>query len=67
MRIHQLRYFCAVAKAGNFSRASEREPIAQRSPSQPCLQRNKRTGGEISRFLFIGKIAGRVAFDRWSA
>jgi LysR family hydrogen peroxide-inducible transcriptional activator len=34
MQIHQLRYFCAVAKAGSFTRAAEREHVAQPSLSQ---------------------------------
>ncbi len=34
MQIHQLRYFCAVAKAGSFTRAAQREHVAQPSLSQ---------------------------------
>lgn len=34
MQIHQLRYFCAVAKAGNFTRAAEHAHVAQPSLSQ---------------------------------
>jgi len=34
MQIHQLRYFCAVAKAGSFTRAAEHEHVAQPSLSQ---------------------------------
>jgi DNA-binding transcriptional regulator YdaS (Cro superfamily) len=34
MEIHQLRYFCAVVRAGSFTRAAEQLGIAQPSLSQ---------------------------------
>jgi len=34
MEIHQLRYFCAVAQTGSFTRAAQREHLAQPSLSQ---------------------------------
>jgi len=34
MQIHQLRYFCAIARTGNFTRAAQHEHIAQPSLSQ---------------------------------
>lgn len=34
MELHQLRYFCAVVRAGSFTRAAEQERIAQPSLSQ---------------------------------
>lgn len=34
MEVHQLRYFCAVARRGNFTRAAEDEHVAQPSLSQ---------------------------------
>jgi LysR family transcriptional regulator, hydrogen peroxide-inducible genes activator len=34
MQIHQLRYFCAVARTGSFTRAAQREHVAQPSLSQ---------------------------------
>src|ERR1700732_2191311 len=34
MQIHQLRYFCAVARTSSFTRAAEQEHLAQPSLSQ---------------------------------
>jgi LysR family hydrogen peroxide-inducible transcriptional activator len=34
MQIHQLRYFCAIAKTGSFTRAAQHEHLAQPSLSQ---------------------------------
>jgi LysR family transcriptional regulator, hydrogen peroxide-inducible genes activator len=34
MELHQLRYFCAIARSGSFTRAAEEERIAQPSLSQ---------------------------------
>jgi len=34
MQIHQLRYFCAVARTGSFTRAAQQEHLAQPSLSQ---------------------------------
>src|SRR5437764_12852924 len=34
MEVHQLRYFCAVARQGTFTRASQVEHVAQPSLSQ---------------------------------
>src|SRR3982751_2915943 len=38
MEVHQLRYFCAVARQGTFTRASEVEHVAQPSLSQQILK-----------------------------
>src|ERR1700684_3477415 len=38
MEFHQLRYVCAVAETGSFSRAAERCQIAQPSLSQQVLR-----------------------------
>jgi LysR family hydrogen peroxide-inducible transcriptional activator len=38
MEVHQLRYFCAVAETGSFTRAAEREQVAQPSLSQQIMK-----------------------------
>lgn len=38
MEIHQLRYFCAVARNGTFTRAAQAERVAQPSLSQQILK-----------------------------
>jgi LysR family transcriptional regulator, hydrogen peroxide-inducible genes activator len=38
MEIHQLRYFCAVARHGTFTRAAQAERVAQPSLSQQILK-----------------------------
>jgi len=38
MELHQLRYFCAVAETGSFSRAAEQSHVAQPSLSQQILK-----------------------------
>jgi LysR family hydrogen peroxide-inducible transcriptional activator len=44
MEIHQLRYFCAVARAGGFTRAAEELGIAQSSLSQQIRALEKKFG-----------------------
>src|SRR6266568_2507394 len=44
MEIHQLRYFCAVARAGSFTRAAEQLGIAQPSLSQQIRVLEKQIG-----------------------
>ncbi len=47
MEIHQLRYFLAVAQAGNFSRAAESCHVAQPSLSQQILKLEKDLGEQL--------------------
>lgn len=47
MEIHQLRYFCAVAEAASFTRAAEREKVAQPSLSQQIMKLEKELGGRL--------------------
>ncbi len=47
MEFHQLRYVCAIADTGNFSRAAERCNIAQPSLSQQVLKLEKDLGAKL--------------------
>jgi len=47
MEFHQLRYVCAVAEAGSFSRAAERCQIAQPSLSQQVLKLEEDLGVKL--------------------
>jgi LysR family hydrogen peroxide-inducible transcriptional activator len=47
MEIHQLRYFCAVAHHGTFTRASEAEHVAQPSLSQQILKLEAELGARL--------------------
>lgn len=47
MEVHQLRYFCAVAKHGTFTRASEVEHVAQPSLSQQILKLEAELGSRL--------------------
>src|SRR6202047_2411736 len=47
MEFHQLRYVCAVADTGNFSRAAERCQIAQPSLSQQVLKLEEELGTKL--------------------
>src|SRR5262249_16873605 len=67
MEIHQLRYFVAVAQAGNFSRAAERCHVSQPSLSQQILKLERRLGQPL--FSRLGRRAvltdaGRMLLDR---
>lgn len=44
MEVHQLRYFCAVAETGSFTRAAQRERVAQPSLSQQIMKLEKELG-----------------------
>ena len=47
MEIHQLRYVCAIAETGSFSRAAERCKVAQPSLSQQVLKLEKDLGVKL--------------------
>src|SRR5947209_9994246 len=47
MEIHQLRYFCAVAHHGTFTRASAAEHVAQPSLSQQILKLEAELGARL--------------------
>ena len=47
MEFHQLRYVCAVAETGSFSRAAERYQIAQPSLSQQVLKLERDLGAKL--------------------
>lgn len=47
MEIHQLRYFCAVARHGTFTRASKAERVAQPSLSQQILKLEAELGSRL--------------------
>src|SRR5215472_707040 len=67
MELHQLRYFVAVAQAGNFSRAAERCHVSQPSLSQQILKLERQLGQPL--FNRLGRRAvltdaGRLLLDR---
>ena len=67
MEVHQLRYFVAVAQAGNFSRAAERCHVSQPSLSQQIIKLEQRIGQPL--FHRLGRKAvltdaGRLLLDR---
>src|ERR1700675_1131726 len=47
MELHQLRYFCAVAETGSFSRAAEQSHVAQPSLSQQILKLEDKPGARL--------------------
>jgi LysR family transcriptional regulator, hydrogen peroxide-inducible genes activator len=47
MQIHQLRYFCAVARTGSFTRAAQQERIAQPSLSQQVRKLEDELGSRL--------------------
>jgi LysR family transcriptional regulator, hydrogen peroxide-inducible genes activator len=47
MELHQLRYFCAVAETGSFSRAAENSHVAQPSLSQQILKLEDELGARL--------------------
>jgi len=47
MELHQLRYFCAVAETGSFSRAAEQSHISQPSLSQQIMKLEEELGARL--------------------
>jgi LysR family hydrogen peroxide-inducible transcriptional activator len=47
MQIHQLRYFCAVARTGSFTRAAQHEHVAQPSLSQQIRKLEDELGTKL--------------------
>jgi LysR family transcriptional regulator, hydrogen peroxide-inducible genes activator len=47
MELHQLRYFCAVAESGSFSRAAEHSHVSQPSLSQQILKLEAELGARL--------------------
>lgn len=47
MELHQLRYFCAVARAGTFTRAARAENVSQPSLSQQVLKLESELGAKL--------------------
>jgi LysR family hydrogen peroxide-inducible transcriptional activator len=47
MELHHLRYFCAVAHNGNFTRAAKAENVAQPSLSQQILKLEAELGAKL--------------------
>lgn len=70
MELHQLRYFVAVARTGNFSRAAERCHVSQPSLSQQILKLERRLGQPLLNRLGRRAVltdAGRALLDRATA
>jgi len=47
MEVHQLRYFCAIARTGTFTCAAAAEHVAQPSLSQQILKLENELGGKL--------------------
>jgi LysR family hydrogen peroxide-inducible transcriptional activator len=70
MELHQLRYFVAVARTGNFSRAAERCHVSQPSLSQQVQKLERRLGQTLLNRLGRRAVltdAGRLLLDSATA
>ena len=47
MELHQLRYFCAIAETGSFSRAAQQSHVSQPSLSQQILKLENELGARL--------------------
>jgi len=62
MEIHQLRYFCAVAKTGSFTKAALQEGLAQPSLSQQISRLEESVGSKL--FDRLGRGVKLTEFGR---
>lgn len=62
MEVHQLRYFCAVAETGSFTRAAEREQVAQPSLSQQIMKLEEELGVRL--FDRLGRTVRLTGFGQ---
>ena len=62
MEIHQLRYFCAVARSGSFTKAAVQEGIAQPSLSQQISRLERNLGSQL--FDRLGRGVKLTEFGR---
>src|ERR1035438_5184730 len=62
MTIHQLRYFCAVARTGSFTRAAGEEGIAQPSLSQQIVKLEQTMGSKL--FDRLGRTVQLTEYGR---
>src|SRR5260370_40686732 len=60
MELHQLRYFCAVVRAGSFTRAAEQERVAQPSLSQQIRKLETELG--VPLFERLGRVTRLTPF-----
>ncbi len=62
MELHQLRYFCAVARKGSFTRAAEEQHVAQPSLSQQILKLESELGAKL--FDRLGRTVRLTEFGK---